>query len=98
MFSVVQIKGSGSNKDLPQLMVEGWAVPGPHASWWTKEFAVVWQPCLTEAEFLANNLMKALLCFQLLEKAMIIFAMCYKISSSYSTELGKSTSSLSLSF
>lgn len=36
-------------------------------------FAVVWQHRLTEAEVLANNLMKALPYFQLLEKAMILF-------------------------
>lgn len=36
-------------------------------------FAVVWQHHLTEAEFLANNLMRAFLYFQLLEKAMILF-------------------------
>lgn len=75
MFNVVQSKGSGSNKDLLQLMCEGWVVPGPHARRWLHVFAVVWQPHLTEAEFLANNLMKALLYFQLLEKAMILF--CY---------------------
>lgn len=75
MFNVVQSKGSGSNKDLLQLMCEGWLVPGPRASRWPDMFAVVWQPRLTEAEFLANNLMKAFLYFQLLEKAVILF--CY---------------------
>lgn len=56
-------------------MCESQVVPGPPASWRSDVFAVVWQPHLTEAEFLANNLMKALLYFQLLEKAMILF--CY---------------------
>lgn len=73
MFNVFQSKGSGSNKDLLQLMCEGWDVPGPHSHWWPDMFAVVWQHRLTEAEFLANNLMKALLYFQLLEKDMILF-------------------------